>query len=82
MVKNPPANAGDAGSLPELGRYPGEGNGNPLQYSCLKILQLEEPGGLQFMGLQRVEHNLATEHACIKWEQTAQFISFIKNPLI
>ena len=47
-----------------------------------KILQLEEPGGLQFMGLQRVEHNLATEHACIKWEQTAQFISFIKNPLI
>ena len=31
----PPANAGDAGSVPESGRYPGEGNGNPLQYSCL-----------------------------------------------
>ena len=39
VVKNPPANAGaarDAGSIPELGRSPGEGNGNPLQYSCLE----------------------------------------------
>ena len=39
MVKNPPANAGnirDAGLIPESGRYPGEGNGNPLQYSCLE----------------------------------------------
>ena len=35
MVKNPPANAGDTGLIPELGRSPGEGNGNPLQYSCL-----------------------------------------------
>ena len=35
MVKNPPANAGDMGSDPELGRTPGEGNGNPLQNSCL-----------------------------------------------
>ena len=36
MAKNPPANAEDAGSVPELGRSPGEGNGNPLQYSCLR----------------------------------------------
>ena len=35
VVKNMLANAGDTGSAPELGRYPGEGNGNPLQYSCL-----------------------------------------------
>ena len=35
VVKNPPANAGDAGSVPGSGRSPGEGNGNPLQYSCL-----------------------------------------------
>ena len=33
MVKNPPANAGDTGSIPGSGRHPGEGNGNPLQYS-------------------------------------------------
>ena len=39
VVKNPPANAGDTGdmdSIPGLGRSPGEGNGNPLQYSCLE----------------------------------------------
>ena len=33
MVKNPPANARDVHSIPGLGRSPGEGNGNPLQYS-------------------------------------------------
>ena len=36
MVKNLPANAGDAGSIPGLGRSPGEENGNPIQYSCLE----------------------------------------------
>ena len=35
VVKNLPANVGDAGSIPGLGTYPGEGNGNPLEYSCL-----------------------------------------------
>ena len=35
MVKNPPTNAGDAGSIPGLRRSLREGNGNPLQYSCL-----------------------------------------------
>ena len=42
-------NVGDLGLIPELGRFPGEGNGNPLQYSWP-----EKPGGLQSMGLQRV----------------------------
>ena len=39
MVKNPPASAGDGrdtGLIPESGRYPGEGNGYPLQYPCLE----------------------------------------------
>ena len=35
-VKNPPASAGDADSIPGSGRSPGEGNGNPFQYSCLE----------------------------------------------
>ena len=35
MVKNPPANVGDVGSVTGLERSPGEGNANPLQYSCL-----------------------------------------------
>ena len=34
-TKNPPANAGDVGSIPGLGRCPGGGNDNPPQYSCL-----------------------------------------------
>ena len=36
VVRNPPASAADAGSIPGLGRSPGEGNGNPLQYPCLE----------------------------------------------
>ena len=36
VVKNPPANAGDTGSISGLGKLPGEGNGNRLQYSCLE----------------------------------------------
>ena len=36
MVKDPPAHVGDTGSIPGSGRPPGEGNGNPLQYSCLE----------------------------------------------
>ena len=36
MMKKQPANAGDLGLIPGLGQSPGEGNGNPLQYSCLE----------------------------------------------
>ena len=59
-VKNLPVNAGDirdADSIPGSGRSPGGGNGNPLQYSCLKMPRTEEPGGLQSMGLPRVGLN-------------------------
>ena len=44
----------DAGSVPGSGRSSGAENGSPLQYSCLKIPWIEEPGGPQSMGLQRV----------------------------
>ena len=53
VVKNLPANAGVAGSVPGLGRSPGEGNGNPLQYSCLGNPMDREPGGQQFIGSQK-----------------------------
>ena len=55
--------AGDtkaAGSVPRSGRFPGEGNGNPLQYSCL-----ENPlgrGAWQSMGPQAVRYDWVTEH--------------------
>ena len=49
--------AGDTGWIPGSRRSPGEGTGNPLQYSCLENLWTEEPGGLQSMGSQRVGHD-------------------------
>ena len=42
-------NAGDLGSIPGLGRSPGGGHGNPLQYSDLEYSMAEEPGRLQSM---------------------------------
>ena len=46
VVKNPPTNAGDAVLIPESGRSPGGGNGNPLQYSGLEnSMGLFSPGG-------------------------------------
>ena len=53
MVRNPPGIQEFPDSIPGLGRSPGEGNGNPLQYSCLEISWTEEPGRLQYMGLQK-----------------------------
>ena len=50
--KESACNAGDPGLIPRLGRSPGEGNGNPLQYSCLETPWTEEPGGLPSMGSQ------------------------------
>ena len=66
MVRNPAASAGDAGSIPGSGRSPEEGNGNPLQYSCLEnpmdqkqTNKQTEPGGLQSMGHKESD---ITEH--------------------
>ena len=53
MVKNLPVIAGDAGLIPGLGSCPGEGDGNPLQDSCLENPLTEESCGLQSMGSQK-----------------------------
>ena len=50
-------NAGDLGSIPGLERSPGEGKVYPLQYPGLENSRIEEPGGLQSIGSQRVGHN-------------------------
>ena len=68
VVKNIPANAGDAGSaglIPESGRSPGEGKGNPLQYSYLDNSMDRGTGRLQPRGSQRVRHNWAQTHTQI-----------------
>ena len=51
-------NAGDLGSIPGSERFPGEGNGNPLQYSCLEN-PMDEGAWCRLlsMGLQRVRHD-------------------------
>ena len=53
MVKNPSANAGDLDSIPGSGRSPGEGNGYPLQYSCLENSM--DRGAWQAMGMTEDE---------------------------
>ena len=65
-------NVGDLGLMPGLGRSPGGGHSNPLQYSCLKNPhgQRSLAGYIQYMGLQRVEHNTSplNEQICkILW---------------
>jgi len=58
MVKNPPANAGDPRDLiPGLGRSPGGGHGNPLQYSCLENPMDRRAWQLQSIASQRVRHD-------------------------
>ena len=64
MVKNPPENAGnaaDVGSVPGSGRSPGEGNGNPLQYSCLENPMDRGAWWATVHGVTRVRHDLATK---------------------
>ena len=61
-VKNPPANAGDPGLIPGSGRSPGEGNGNPLQYSCLEKFHGQRSlVGYSPWGRKGVGHDLVTK---------------------
>ena len=57
MVKNPPTNTGDEGTIPGSERSPGGGNGNPLQYSCLEKSHGQRSlRGLQSIGLHMRTH--------------------------
>ena len=58
--KAPCLQCGDLGSVPGLGRSSGEGNGTPLQYSCLENPMDGKPDRLQSMGSQRAGHDWAT----------------------
>ena len=61
MVKNPVANAGHTGSIFGLGRFPREGNGNPLQYSCLENPMDRGAWQATVHGITRVGHDLANK---------------------
>ena len=80
VVKNLPANARDVGLIPCSWRSPGEGNGNPPQYSCLK--NPLGPDVLPSMGLQRLRHDLVTEEH--QWCQVIHtwYISQLKHTFV
>ena len=59
--KESACNTGDLGSIPGLGRSPGEGNGNPLQYSCLENPMDRGAWRAIVLGVVRVGHGLATK---------------------
>ena len=59
--KESTCNAGDDGSIPGLERSPGEGSGNPLQYSCLGSPMDRGAWRATDMGVTRVRHELATK---------------------
>ena len=64
MVRNPPANAGDirdVGLIPTLGRSPGGGHGNPLQYCCLENPLERGAWWATVQGVARVRHDLVTK---------------------
>jgi len=60
-VKNLPVNAGDEGSIPGLGRSPGGGNVNPLQYSCLENPMDRGAWRATVHRVAEFRHDLATE---------------------
>ena len=71
MVKNLPASARDSGHMgmiPGLGRSPGVGNGNPLQYSFLQNPRTEEPGEVLSMGQKMVRHDWTHTHTTLMKE--------------
>jgi len=61
VVKNPPANAKDAGLTPGSEKSPGGGNGSPLQYSCLGNPMDRGAWWATVYGVARVRHNLVTK---------------------
>ena len=68
MVKNPPTNAEDSrdlGSVPGSRRSPGEGNGNPLQYSCLENPMDRGAWRATVHGVAESDKTGVTEHACM-----------------
>ena len=59
--KKKTVNAGNMDLIPGSGRAPGEGNRNPLKYSCLGKPMKEEAWKAEVLGVKRVDHDLATK---------------------
>ena len=85
VVKNPAANAGDTGDMgliPGSKRSPGGGHGNPSSVLAWRTPWVEEPGGLQSMGSQRVGHDRAASRGIyirLKWRQPGSSVHTLKQ---
>ena len=73
MVENPPASTGDMGSISRSGKSPGEGNSNPLQYSCLGI-PMDRGAWRATRGHKRVGHDLVTKEQDLNFTHLLLFI--------
>ena len=81
MVKHLPVNAGDArdlGSIPGSGRSPGEGNGNPLQYSCLENSMDRGVWWATVQGVAKSQTRLSNSHFHFQGDDNAQ--PELRNP--
>ena len=74
VVKNPPVNAGDMASISGLGSSPGEGSGNPLQYSCLGNPMDREDWWATVYGVTEESDTLAT-----KQQQHIMYVAFTQR---
>ena len=78
-------NAGDPGSIPRLGRFPGEGNGNPLQYSCLENFMDGGAWQVTVHSVARVGHDLVTKLPLLdnyeEKQSWCQIMTKTNNPL-
>ena len=77
VVKNPPANAGDVGSLTGSERFPGEGNGNPRPYSCLGNSMDRAAWWATVHGVSEsgTAEGLTSKHSCLKTKVSSQHSS-------
>ena len=87
VIKNPPANAGDIRDpvfISALGRFPGEGHGNSLQYSCLELSHGQRSlAGYSPWGCKELHKTEVTEHASMqqgtKWAPTLPLHNLVGN---
>ena len=87
VVKNPSANEGEANSVPGLGRCPGGGNGNPLQYSCLENPMDRGALHTTVHGVAKSQTRLKqlSTHACSqanRWQHIRYLFGTIKCPVL
>ena len=72
---------GDQGLIPGLGRSPGEGNGNPLQYSCLDNPMHYSLPGSSVHGVARVGHDLVTKPPPLSYSQSNTYLALLLSLL-